>query len=625
MKRTRSTSWLAIMLSAAMVLSTVGCGGSGTNSGGSTTAAGGSQSAETTQAPAGTQSADATQSGGVTERKLYESTFKASGTDPETYNENISKIINNMMDYFAATGELDTKLTGYDEPITVTTALSYNAGMEDSMGYLAQAYGESMTYNRWQDIFKQVFNVDLVYSWQAEGTDYAETLRLEMASGELPDIFYVTSQSDLKALVDADLVWDLTDLYEEYATDILRMRYESDENVPLQMATFNGRLYALPNVLSATDTVSYIWLREDWMEKLNLEDPKTFEDLEGIMEAFKTQDPDGNGVDDTWGLGLTKNLEYYTRGIATGFGAYPGYWVTDKDGNAVYGGTTEETKQYLAFLADLYQKGYIDTEFVAYNDPEVNQQVLNEKVGLIYGGHWFISSVNSLHSTNPDYRWRCVQLPSVTGEKMKAVIAPNVGPYMVVNKNFDHPEIAIKLVSFLRGDAGNDVGYWLHYCTGVNKGPALVSSFVPIVMPVGGMSNLETYWNLMEAYESDDPESVLRDKAVSYWANLHSEDADARFAWERMFGPGEGSPISILDQMYKDGDIFYTSFYGVPDQLMQDNWSTITDQEWQIFTDIVIGNVSVDDGFQKWMDVFKSMKGDEITAYVNEWRNENVK
>lgn len=64
MKRTRSTSWVAIMLSAAMVLSTVGCGGNGSNSGGSTTAAGGSQSAETTQAPAGTQSADAAQAEG---------------------------------------------------------------------------------------------------------------------------------------------------------------------------------------------------------------------------------------------------------------------------------------------------------------------------------------------------------------------------------------------------------------------------------------------------------------------------------------------------------------------------------------------------------------------------------
>ena len=342
------------------------------------------------------------------------------------------------------------------------------------------------------------------------------------------------------------------------------------------------------------------------------------------MEAFMTQDPDGNGVDDTWGLGCTKNLEYYTRGIAAGFGAYPGYWVTDKDGSAVWGGTTEETKQYLAFLADLYKKGYINPEFVSYNDPEVTEQLLNEKVGIMYGGHWFISTVMELHSTKPDYRWRCIPLPSPAGEKVKAVIAPSVGGYLCVNKNFEHPEIAIKLSSFLRGDIGS-AAYWLHYCPDVNKGPAIMSSFTPIVIPGSGMNNLDTYWNLQEAYASDDPESVLKDEAVSAWGNLHSDAPNARWAWERMFGPGEGSPMSILSEMYKSGNIFYTSFYGAPNQLMQDNWSTITDQEWQIFTNIVIGNVSVDDGFQQWLDVFKSMKGDEITTYVNEWRNETIK
>ena len=149
MKKTRLTSWLAIMLSAALVLLTVGCGGNGSNSGGNTTAAGGTQNTETTQVSAEAQSAEAVQeTEEIAGRKLYERTFTASGTDPDSYNQRIAEVINNLFVFYSSTGELDTKLTGYDEPITVTSALSYNAGMEDSMGYLAQAYGESMTYNR---------------------------------------------------------------------------------------------------------------------------------------------------------------------------------------------------------------------------------------------------------------------------------------------------------------------------------------------------------------------------------------------------------------------------------------------------------------------------------------------
>ena len=45
-----------------------------------------------------------------------------------------------------------------------------------------------------------------------------------------------------------------------------------------------------------------LWLRQDWMDKLGLQAPKTLADFENIMDAFVNKDPDGNCKKDTLGL-----------------------------------------------------------------------------------------------------------------------------------------------------------------------------------------------------------------------------------------------------------------------------------------------------------------------------------
>ena len=58
------------------------------------------------------------------------------------------------------------------------------------------------------------------------------------------------------------------------------------------------------------------------------------------MIAFATQDPDGNGVDDTYGLALVRELwgaQYGLEGFFNAYHAYPNIWYEDEEGNLVYG------------------------------------------------------------------------------------------------------------------------------------------------------------------------------------------------------------------------------------------------------------------------------------------------
>jgi multiple sugar transport system substrate-binding protein len=59
-----------------------------------------------------------------------------------------------------------------------------------------------------------------------------------------------------------------------------------------------GKAYGVP--FSAQANV--LLVRSDWLKKVGLPAPKTWADLEKVAKAFTTQDPDGNGKNDTYGL-----------------------------------------------------------------------------------------------------------------------------------------------------------------------------------------------------------------------------------------------------------------------------------------------------------------------------------
>ena len=76
-----------------------------------------------------------------------------------------------------------------------------------------------------------------------------------------------------------------------------------------------GDYYAIP--FSAQANV--LLIRSDWLAKLNLQAPKTWDDVVAVAKAFTTQDPDGNGKADTYGIAVPGST---TRGYISW------YWST---------------------------------------------------------------------------------------------------------------------------------------------------------------------------------------------------------------------------------------------------------------------------------------------------------
>jgi multiple sugar transport system substrate-binding protein len=67
----------------------------------------------------------------------------------------------------------------------------------------------------------------------------------------------------------------------------------------------DGKYYGIPFSRQAAVT----FIRKDWLAKLKLTVPKTWDDLTKVATAFATKDPDGNGKQDTYGMVVPGSTE----------------------------------------------------------------------------------------------------------------------------------------------------------------------------------------------------------------------------------------------------------------------------------------------------------------------------
>ena len=82
--------------------------------------------------------------------------------------------------------------------------------------------GDSYADNAYRRLIKEELGVSIESAFEANGDDYTRQVSLAIASGDLPDVM-VVSRDEMEELADNDLIADLTDVYEEYASDNIKI------------------------------------------------------------------------------------------------------------------------------------------------------------------------------------------------------------------------------------------------------------------------------------------------------------------------------------------------------------------------------------------------------------------
>jgi len=515
----------------------------------------------------------------------------------------------------------------YEEPVTVSIARP----IDSSIKFID---GESWENNTYTQAYNEEFNMELKYEFMVNSDQYSEKMNVAIASGDLPDIMTVDG-SQLKQLVESDLVEDLTDYYDKYATPLLKEVLNSDGGVGLKNGTFDGKIMAISNTVDVTpNTLMYI--RQDWLDNLGLEAPKTLQDVFAIAEAFTFDDPDGNGKDDTFGIGLEKYLFgglFDADGIANGFHAYPKIWIEDDNGQLGYGSIQPEMKPFLAKLQELFKKGVIDKEFSVKDGGTVGQDAAAGKVGIDFGANWnpIWPLVDTLRN-NPEAIWKAYPIMSIDDEPAKPQINPSVNKYYVVKKGAKHPEAIFKIANhYVRthsDDSRSDEQkledfnkFQETYIDGVKYETFKFAPIQEINDQQNG--NLQFYREINEALKNDDPSGlsiVAKENMKQVKAWIDNKDINS-WGMASVFGPE--SSLNVIDENYVKNDLVMTNaFTGLATPTQVRKGTILNDKELEVFTKIIMGE-PVDETFDKFVEDWKKLGGEDLTKEVNEWYEKN--
>lgn len=336
----------------------------------------------------------------------------------------------------------------YDQPVMMRVAYSYTD--------IELPEGDMGDNNFMLRYVKDKTGVIVKYDWEAGGEEqYNNMLDLAIRSNDLPDAFIV-NREQFRTLAERDALADLTDIYPRYASSLVRSIYDATDGKALKEATIDGKLYGLPNVAIEADAPTYLWIRQDWLDKLSLPAPRTLNDIALTVKAFMEEDPDGNGKPDTMGIPVDKSLVFSQKqtglyGLDSVFAAYkafPKSWIRSEEGHVVYGSIQPEAKRALALLAEWYSSGVIDKEFMLRKD--VSYEVSDNKAGLFFGPWWApYFPLNDSVSKDTKAEWRVYAVPLDEDGKFVTRTAPVTDHYIVVRKDYPHPEAALKVLNLM--------------------------------------------------------------------------------------------------------------------------------------------------------------------------------
>lgn len=352
-----------------------------------------------------------------------------------------------------------------------------------------------------------------------------------------------------------------------------------------------------------------------------MDPPGNMEDVIKIARAFTYDDPDGNGLYDTVGLGVVDRLFFSIgdlKGFFNGYHTYPDRWIKDENGQLVPGFIMPEMKLPLLKLREMYKDGLIDKEFAVKDYPKLIEEIADGKIGMLYGEWWLPNWPLQMNlDKDPNADWKCYTLPSNDTEPAKTVIKRVViEKYNVAFKGCKHPEALIKMLN-LAYEMENSKECEEKYGKNANKPEGgYVYNWVPVrvnrifsiskslsdinkALRIKDPSNLDVgdfeKYNIAQAYLSGD-----KSKWGFYYANVD-----------------ENGGFGKIVEMLRQERVIYDEYTGYPNPVIFENEKILYDEMIETFTSIIMGG-SIDE-YDKFVNKWRELGGDKVIKEVNEW------
>ncbi|MBU5348360.1 extracellular solute-binding protein [Paenibacillus lautus] len=515
----------------------------------------------------------------------------------------------------------------YEEPVQISISIEIDPTDNELPP------GDTPLDNQYTRQIKEALNVDVDHQFAASGQNLRQRISLAIASNDLPDAMVVNAV-ELRQLVEAGQIADLTEVYEQYASPEIKTIIENTNGAALEAVTFDGKIMALPGVQANADGIHLLWIRQDWLDKLNLEPPTTMAELEAVARAFVEDDPDGNGQRDT--IGITgpesggklyanflesKNNLYGFDAIFSAHDSFPGYWLEGEGGSPVYGSILPETREALASLRDLYSKGLIDPEMGVRN--KADEPIIAGKSGMFFAPWWMAyGPLTNAVKNDPEANWQAYALPLNQNGEFRPHAATPSTEFVVVRKDYEHPEVPMKLLNNLfKNEQENTFdpskGGPGYYPLRVVYAPSDEIEFTVKALRdvLAGNKTAEDFAD-DKAYKllPSDIASIKTIKNEPYDSmDLSTWNPEANWgAWTRAYSMMVGGRPLVDTEFEEVPSLLYEQT-----PLMESRWVNLRKLEDETFLRIIMGAAPLET-FDSFVENWKRQGGDQITQEVKD-------
>jgi putative aldouronate transport system substrate-binding protein len=474
--------------------------------------------------------------------------------------------------------------------------------------------------------------IEMTFKWTTTSAQGSEKMNIMMSSGDLPDMVGV-NEAQFQRLHQAGRLNTVTDGIVEYATPFTKSYLTGDYQLLLDKATRDDQVYGIGSGSSFKDQGHMLWIRADWLEAVGLSEPTTVAELEAIMHAFVHDDPDGNGVDDTYAIalgsaGMTSNAGNFgvDKSFFTMFGSYPGAWIEQPDGtlqDGMFGQAyRDQTTLAMGKLHEYYEAGYLHPDFATFDDAKVNEEVANGHAGIYFSYLWAAWwPLNLTLENNPNADWVPVPVPSYQGQggRMSYDVL-QLGQMHVATTETDHPEALVKMTNLYHRLNNDPVNMEF---SRYNVGPGYNQIFLAYPLAVGNPAwNYEGYEVISEALRTDDPGGLSEayrefyDQLVAYPGR--GGDVNGWMVYRSYTPVG---CIGVVDTYIQEKRIQFNEYTGEPTETMIYDFPSVKKTYDEAFFAVVLdGDFPVLDDFYAQYD---ALYGDTVTQEVNDWYQAN--
>lgn len=241
-------------------------------------------------------------------------------------------------------------------------------------------------------LLEEYGNYDLTFETYPN-SDFLNKINLITSSGgeDLADIIvYPFSDNVVYQYAQAGAIVPVTQYYKDpdasyYIQDAIK---RTGVDFTELITSPDGEIYGIPayNQSLTNEYPAKIFIYQPWLDKLNLEVPTTIEEFYNVLNAFATQDPNGNGKNDEVPIMSYKSTNYWFQALMNPF-IYAGdrnYYVVD-NGKVSVAYNTDGWRNGLAYIKKLFDNNLMNT-LTLTQDKSQYKTILNQEetvVGVI--------------------------------------------------------------------------------------------------------------------------------------------------------------------------------------------------------------------------------------------------